>query len=158
LYKADWYAVGRETDEEREARLKDGGAWLDAELKKRSWSQRYLSEQLGVSQQQVSLYVRGRYEIDGKLARDLARALELPQRDVWRGMRLVLPEEFETDEALDDYYEAKYPDVFAAVEKRTGVKVTGSGGKHRRAGVRRKAVTRKSDDEGRSGQDRASGA
>lgn len=156
--------MGRETDDEREARLKEGGAWLDAELEKRrqqepgKWSQRYLAEQLGVAAQQVSAYVRGRYEIDGKLARDLARVLGVPQREVFRGMRLWLPEEFETDEALDDYYEQKYPDVFAGVERRTGIKVTGTGEKERPARVRRKGVTRKGETRGRPDQERASGA
>lgn len=156
--------MGRETDDEREARLKEGGAWLAAELETRrkrepgKWSQRYLADQLGVSQQQVSLYVRGRFEIDGKLARDLARVLGVPQRTVWRGMRLWQPEEFETDEALDALYEEKYPDVFAGVEKRTGIKVTGTGDKDRPSRVRRNRGTRKGESRGRPDQERASGA
>jgi len=154
--------MGRETDDEREARLKEGGAWLEAELKKRDWSQKHLAALLGVAPQQVSAYIRGRYEIDGKLVREnLAPALGLPQREVFRGMRLWLPEECESEEALADYYQAKYPGVFKRVAELTGedteprADTPGPGDGHAR--VTRKPVARKSGEEPRRPRKRASG-
>jgi len=136
-----------------------GGRWLREERRRRGFEHgTTFAETIGIKQVRLSAYERGLYPVPKDVAAKVAKAFDMRELDVWRGLGLDLPADAETDEALDDYYESKYPDVFAAVEKRTGVKVTGSGGKHRRAGVRRKAVTRKSDDEGRSGQDRASGA
>jgi len=110
--------MGRETDDEREARRKKAGAWLDAEMKRRDWSQRYLAEQLGVTQQQVSLYVRGRFEMDPELARELARLFELTEYEVWKGMRIPLPRELDDEEAIARALELA-PEV---MEKVTGLK------------------------------------
>lgn len=124
-------AVARETDDEREARLELAGAWLKAELKKRSWSQTYLAERLDVTQQQVSAYVKGRHEIGGKLARDLARVLDLPEPEVFRGMGLYMPRQFETDDALVAYALEHFPNSMAAA------KADGTGPKKRNPGTKR---------------------
>ena len=87
--------MGRETDESREARLKRAGRWLEAELKKRDWTQKYLAGELGVAPQQVSAYANGRYEIDPELARDVARLFGMTESDVWRGMQVPLPQDYE---------------------------------------------------------------
>jgi transcriptional regulator with XRE-family HTH domain len=121
--------MARETDEQREKRLKQGGAWLLAELQKRDWSQRYLADELGVAQQQVSAYVNGRYEIDGELARDVARLFNMSEYDTWRGLRRQLPAEVASRRRLITYAfslmndkdaEDLYEQVIAYVRARRG--------------------------------------
>lgn len=150
--------MARESIEERRARLAPGAAWLTAQRESRGLSGRELARRLGINPDRIFAYERAQDEPGKDFVAMLAKEYGMTQVDVWRGLQKALPDEFLTDEALDDYYEAKYPDVFAGVERRTGVKVTGSGGKHRRAGVRRKGITRKGESGAGSDQDRASGA
>lgn len=85
--------MGRETDEAREARLRRAGIWLQAERARRGLSQASLSRLLDVSQQQLSLYERGRHQVDAELARDVARVFKTSQLAVWVGLELPLPDE-----------------------------------------------------------------
>ena len=147
---------------ERRARLQPGADWLRAERERRSWSQRELAERITgagfpVKQDRISVYENAQDEPRPEFREDYGRALSrvfgVNEVDVYKGLRWPMP----SDEALDDYYEEKYKAVFEGVERRTGVKVTKSGGKHRRAGVRRNPVTRKGDSPDQASQERASG-
>lgn len=85
--------MGRESDADREARLARAGEWLKRERKARHLSQDALGRMLGVHQTQISMYEKGRHEIDGELARDLARGFGLSELEVWRGLEMPLPRE-----------------------------------------------------------------
>lgn len=150
--------MARESIEERRARLAPGAAWLTAQRESRGLSGRELARRLGINADRIFAYERAQDEPKKDFVVMLAAEYGMSQVEVWRGLAKDLPDEFETDEALDAYYEQKYPDVFAGVEKRTGIKVTGSGDKQRPARVRRNPLTRKGEPRGRSDQERASGA
>ena len=150
--------MARESIEERRARLAPGAQWLAAQRESRGLSGRELARRLGINPDRIFAYERAQDEPKKDFVVMLAKEYGMSQVDVWRGLAKDLPDEFATDEALDDYYEAKYPDVFAGVEKRTGVKVTGTGDKDRPARVRRNRGTRKGESRGRPDQERASGA
>lgn len=150
--------MARESIEERRARLAPGAAWLTAQRESRGLSGRELARRLGINADRIFAYERAQDEPKKDFVVMLAAEYGMSQVDVWRGLAKDLPDEFETDEALDAYYQAKYSEVFEGVERRTGIKVTGTGGKHRPARVRRKGITRKGESDGRPGQERASGA
>jgi len=88
--------MGRETNAAREERLKRGGAWLRAQRTAKGWTQAELARSLDVNQVQVSTYERGAYEVDGELARDIARVFGISQYEAWRGLQLPLPAELST--------------------------------------------------------------
>src|SRR5690242_16135204 len=112
------------TDEERE-RMARGGEWLRRERKRRGFEHGTdFAEALGLRQVRVSAYERGLYPVPDTVARTIARVLDLSELETWKGLELPLPSEVASDEALDEYYESKYPDVFKGVERRTGLKVT----------------------------------
>lgn len=139
--------MGRETDDEREARLKQAGRWLEAEMEKRGWTQKYLAGELGVAPQQVSAYANGRYQIDPELARDLARIFGLSEYQVWNGMRLARPR-LTNEEALRQAMDA-LPEVMETVpeiyERVTGRKLQEPSPRPRGAVTSRRGDTRKGE-------------
>jgi len=150
--------MARESIEQRRARLAPGAAWLTAERERRGLSGRELARRLGINADRIFAYERAQDEPGKDFVELLAAEYRLTQVEVWRGLGKPLPAEFETDEALDDYYEAKYPDVFKGVERRTGQKVTSPGDKQPQTRDRRKRVTRRGESRDKPSQERASGA
>jgi transcriptional regulator with XRE-family HTH domain len=87
----------KETDEDRRARKVRAGAWLEAERSKRGLTQVALAKDLGLpSQNRISNYENGVYEIEAGIARDIARAFGLSEYEVWRGLEIPLPAELST--------------------------------------------------------------
>jgi transcriptional regulator with XRE-family HTH domain len=150
--------MARESIEQRRARLAPGAAWLTAERERRGLSGRELARRLGINADRIFAYERSQDEPGKDFISMLAAEYGMTEVDVWRGLGKALPAEFETDEALDDYYESKYPDVFKGVERRTGAKVTSHGGKQQHTRDRRRGITRRSDSPDKPSQERASGA
>ena len=87
----------KETEEDRRARKVRAGAWLEAERTKRGLTQVALAKELGLpSQNRISNYENGVYEIEAGIARDIARVFALPEYEVWRGLEIPLPAELAT--------------------------------------------------------------
>jgi transcriptional regulator with XRE-family HTH domain len=87
----------KETDEDRRARKVRAGAWLEAERSKRGLTQVALAKDLGLpSQNRISNYENGVYEIEAGIARDIARVFGLSEYEVWRGLEIPLPAELAT--------------------------------------------------------------
>jgi transcriptional regulator with XRE-family HTH domain len=83
-----------ETAAQRKARKVRAGAWLEAERLKRGLTQAALADALGLpSQNRISNYENGVYEIKAWIAPDIARVLDLPEREVWRGLEIPLPKD-----------------------------------------------------------------
>lgn len=78
-------------------------------------SQAALARRLDVAQAQISAYERGRYEVDGELARDIARVFGCPELTVWIGLRLPLPREVKTDDAIVAHARRTHPEIFTEV-------------------------------------------
>jgi transcriptional regulator with XRE-family HTH domain len=135
--------MGRESDARREARLARAGAWLKDQRTRSGLSQAALAHKLDVSQSQVSMYEKGRHEVDGELARDLARIFGLSELDVWVGLRLPLPKGVRTrsDQQLITELVRRYPDELReALRSQVPVKPT-------RRAVKRPDVTRPDESE-----------
>ncbi len=93
----------KETDDARRSRKVRAGAWLAAERTRRGLTQVALAQALGLpSQNRISNYENGVYEIEAGIARDIARVFGLAEYDVWRGLEIPLPVEVEDpDKAVD---------------------------------------------------------
>ena len=89
-----------ETREQKKARMARAGAWLYQERwEKRRMSQATLAQLAGLpSQNRISNYENGVYDIKPEVAADLARALGLSEYDTWLGLGLRLPAEVATRE------------------------------------------------------------
>jgi len=90
-----------ETREEKRARKQRAGAWLLAERERLGLSQATLAQRAGLpSQNRVSNYENGVYEIKSGIAVDLAHALGLTEYETFRGLEIRLPAEVATRRQL----------------------------------------------------------
>lgn len=148
--------MARETVRERKARLERGGDWLRGQRVQRSWTGVEFARRLGVDQAKLSAYENGRYEVDVSVARDIARVLEVPELEVWRGLQLPLPRELTVDGMSADevisYVRRTFPGELERLTGETGASPEGAGQQARkptRRGGRAKEITRP-DEPGRS--------
>jgi transcriptional regulator with XRE-family HTH domain len=95
-----------ETREEKKARMARAGAWLHAERDKRGLSQTAMAQALGLppgSQNRISNYENGVYEVNDRMIPDIARVLGLPEYDTARGLEAWLPAEVASRRRLIRY-------------------------------------------------------
>jgi len=153
--------MARESIQERRARLAPGARWLTAQRESRGLSGRELARRLGINADRIFAYERAQDEPGKDFIAMLAAEYGMSQVDVWRGLAKPLPDEFESDEALADYWQDRAPGIFKRVAELTGEdteprdETPGPGDRHAR--VTRKPVARKSGEEPRKPRRRASG-
>jgi transcriptional regulator with XRE-family HTH domain len=134
---------GRETVEERRARLMPGAQWIVKERERRGWSGRELARRLSINQDRISAYERAQDEPPPEVARGLARVFELDEVQVWRCLGKPLPAEFRTDEEAIAYVERIMPGFLGRVEHRLAGENPGP--KERHSGSKGPEFTRPGD-------------
>lgn len=106
--------MARESIEERRARLMPGASWIRAERERRGWSGRELARRMDIAQDRVSAYERAQDEPPASFARRLAEVYDIDEVEVWRCLRLPLPQPFRSDEELIAYALDRWPNSMAA--------------------------------------------
>jgi transcriptional regulator with XRE-family HTH domain len=93
--------VARYVSDEERARWVRAGQWLYRQRKQRGWTQTEFGTALGLAsprtaQDRVSAMELGQTQITAEVAGKIADALGIPEIEVWRGLELPLPREYDS--------------------------------------------------------------
>ena len=111
--------MARQVSPEERERARLGGIWLRETREAHGYpTGTEFAAALGIKQGRLSSYENGLYRVEESVADRIAAVLGLSQYEVWRGLRLRMPDSLEDDEAIAQAWDVA-PEV---MEKVLGLK------------------------------------